>query len=860
MRKSKKVLLAVSGLILLIIVVWLAHYLIHYYFYNDYKENLSAYTYEEGTDFTPIKEGKSDVAGMELAAENTELKLYVNTESGEIAVVDKRNGQITYSNPAAADEDSIATETNKNYLKSQLILDYFNTSRIQGTLDSYSYCTSRGQLTAESIENGVRLIYTIGDLTSATGIVPQYISMDTLDRVMGSLSESDAKFVGKKYIESDVADNYMELLESAVKGASQLRKLNKYFEEAGFTEEEYMEEMMNSGVDGAVPISFSVPLEYRLDGDALTASIPMDQVEEYGGGALFRIQMLRYLGTAGKDEDGYMLVPNGSGSLIYFNNGKESAANYSEYVYGMDPVAADYTVLENTEDIKMSLYGIFREGSGIFATIEDGASLSYLTAGVSGKINDYNYVYPTFVVRGNDKLAMFGTTGNEAELPIVEKQFYQSKLQIRYTMLEGEEADYAGAANYYRARLLKEGVLHNKNSESGDIKFYYDVLGGVAMTRYFLGVQYEGLYPMTTFKQAEEMSDDLLAGGISNQVMNYQGWMNGGYYHDVADKVKVPLKLGGKSGLEALSKKVTENGGSFYADTAFQKVTYISSRYSSSNETSRYYGTGYVVELGLVNPANMRKTSGLGYAENHYYLISPKFLVRYVDKFSRKAAKLDIDGISLRDLGNEVHSDKRRTNVIDREMALDVVDGQLQKISETTGKNILLNDANDYAFRYVDDIINAPLTDNDYYIVDERIPFYEMLIHGCIDYSGTVINLSDSYDRADVTLSLIENGASPHFMFSAEDASEIKYTGLNRFYATTYSNWKEDAISIYQEVNEALKPVNGAIMTDHEILSENVRAVTYDNGVVIYINTGTEDETVNGITIPARSYVRGGVK
>ena len=110
----------------------------------------------------------------------------------------------------------------------------------------------------------------------------------------------------------------------------------------------------------------------------------------------------------------------------------------------------------------------------------------------------------------------------------MEKHFYQSKLQIRYTMLEGEDADYAGAANYYRERLLKEGVLHNKDRESGDIRFYYDVLGGVAMTRYFLGVQYEDLYPMTTFKQAEEMSDDLLAGGISNQVMNYQGWMSGG--------------------------------------------------------------------------------------------------------------------------------------------------------------------------------------------------------------------------------------------------------------------------------------------------------------------------------------------
>ncbi|MBQ4536261.1 MAG: hypothetical protein IJO65_12005 [Lachnospiraceae bacterium] len=857
MRTSKKILLGVSGLILAVIVGWLAYYLIHYYFYNGYRDDLSSYTYEQGSEFVPIKESKSDVEGMDLAAENDNLKLYVNTATGEVAVVDKRNGQVTYSNPAGADEDAIATETNKNYLKSQIIVDYFNETRTQGTMDSYSFCTAREQLAAEGIEGGVRLIYTMGDLTSETGIVPQYISAATLEEVMSKMPESDAKFTAKKFVESKVADGYMEMLESTAKGASQLRKLNKYFEAAGFTQEDYNREMENSGVEGIIPISFTIPLEYRLNEDSVDVSIPMSEVQEAGGGALFRIQFLRYLGTAGTEEEGYMLVPNGSGSLINFNNGKSTAAVYSEYVYGIDPLAAEYTVLENTDKVKMALFGIFRENSGVFATIEDGASFAYLSAGVAGKINEYNYVYPTFVVRGNDKLSMFGTTGNEADLPVVEKNFYDANITVRYTMLADEDASYAGAANYYRERLVEEGVLTAAETAQEDIKFYYDVLGGIEKTKYFLGTQYDGMYTMTTFEQAQEMSNDLAGNGITNQVMNFQGWMNGGYYHEVTDRIRVPFALGGKSGLEELSATVEANGGTMYADVAIQKVSETTERYNWSNETARYYGTGYVAEFGLVNPSTLRQTSGLGYDENRYYLVSPKFLIRYADKFIKKVDGYDISGVSLRDLGDELHSDKRRTNVIDREAALDVVKGRLDLLGQTD-KKVMMNSANDYAFAYADDIINVPLSDNDYYIVDETVPFYQMLIHGYIDYSGSVINLSDTYDKADIILGLVETGASPHFIFSWESSSDMKNTGLNRFYATTYENWKEDAISIYTEVNEALKNVNGASMVNHEVLEGGVRAVTYDNGVTIYVNTGTTDQTVNGVTVPARNYGIGG--
>ncbi len=859
MRTSKKILIAFISIIAAVILIFLARWLIRYYFYNGYQNELSSYSYEEGGEFQAISETKSDVADMVLAAENDTLKLYVNTSSGAVAVVDKRNGNITYSNPTDADEDSIASGTNKAYLKSQLIVDYFNTTRTQGTFDSYSYCAERGQLEVESIANGVRFLYTMGDLSSETGIVPRYISADTLEKVMERMSEEGSTFTRKKYTESKVADNYYELLESAVKGASQLRKLNNYFTEAGFTEEEYIAEMEGSGVEGLIPISFEIPLEYRLNGDAVDVSIPLSEVKENGGGSIFRIQMLRYFGAAGTEEEGYMLVPNGSGSLINFNNGKTGTSPYSEYVYGLDPLSAEYTVRENTTDTKLALYGIFRKDSAVFATIEDGASYALLSAYVSGKVNEYNFVYPTFVVRGNDKLSMFGTTGNEADIPIVETNHYDANLTVKYTMLTEENADYSSAANYYRDRLVREGKLTAEETTGDDLKFYYDVLGGVGMTKFFLGTQYQGMYPMTTFEEAENIYTDLYDSGITKQVMNFQGWMNRGYYHDVANKIKIPHALGGKSDLEALSSRMAADGNTFYADVAFQKVTFISKRYSYGNETSRYYGAGYVAEFGLVNPATLRQTSGLGYEENHYYLISPKFLHRYTDAFVKKIGKYDIGGISLRDLGNELHSDKKRTHIIDREAALDVVTAALGDM-KNTGKNILLNAGNDYAFGYADDMINVPLSSNDYYIIDETVPFYEMLIHGYIDYAGSVINLSDTYEKSDIVLNLVENGAAPHFMFSWENSSDIKTTALNRFYSTFYENWKDDAVAIYNEVNGALKYVTGAAMIKHETLDSGVKAVTYSNGVVIYINTGNSDKTVNGVTVPAKGYLVGGVK
>lgn len=857
-KLSKPAIITIICL-LVIVAAWVGRYLIKYAFYNGYRQYVTDYDYTEGASFKGIKDSDPKVSDMALAAENDNLKLYVDVTNGNIAVYDKRNDETIYSNPVALEEDAIANEANKNYMRSQLVVDFYNAQRLESTFDSYTYAVKLEQVDAESIDNGVRIIYSLGDKSASTGIVPLTISKSALDAVINNLEGEGATYVKKKFKAREEDEDIYDILESAATGASQIRRLNEYFAQAGFTEEDYEREMTEAGLEDEMPISFDIPLDFTINDDYLEASIYMKGVQENGGGSIHKIQMLNFFGAAGKDEEGYILVPNGSGSLIHFNNGKgkiTSGNDYSEYVYGIDPMLADYTVREITENSKLPLFGIFRESSGILATIEDGATLANITANVAGEVNEYNNVYTTFILRGDDKLSMFGTTGSEADLPIVETNFYDSPLTVRYTFLTEENNGYVGAANYYRDRLIAEGKLTPK-TESGDIKFYYDILGGVERTKFFLGTQYRGLYAMTTFKDAEDIAKDLADKGVTNQVMNFQGWSQGGYYHDVLSKVKVPLKLGGKSGLESLNDTVTGLGGTFYVDSAFQKVTTVSSRYSENNETSRYYGTGYVAEFGLVNPTTLRQTSGLGYEENHFLLVSPKFLVKYTGKFADKINNYDVSGISLRDMGDELHSDKRRTNVINREQALDVVESQL-KLLDDTGKNIMVSDGNDYSFKYADDIVNAPLTDNDYYVIDETVPFYQMLVHGSIDYAGTVINLGNTSNADSIVLNLVENGASPHFQFSKEDSNELKETGLNRMYATTYDNWKNMAVEIYEKTNDALSSVNGEFIVDHKNLDNNVSVVTYGNGVKIYVNKGNKEADVDGIKIAPKSFEIGG--
>ena len=189
-----------------------------------------------------------------------------------------------------------------------------------------------------------------------------------------------------------------------------------------------------------------------------------------------------------------------------------------------------------------------------------------------------------------------------------------------------------------------------------------------------------------------------------------------------------------------------------------------------------------------------------------------------------------------------------------------IVKAQLDAL-QATGRNLMITGGNDYALEGVSHVLGAPMSATEYFILDEEIPLYQMILHGCVEYTGTAMNtqVSDS-PRAEL-LKLIEYGASTRYIFTWEDATEMKYTGLNKFYATTFASWADEAVESYQYVNGALSAVRDAQMVEHTIITDTLRRVTYSNGVTLYINYGSADAQADGLTVPAMDYIAvGGVK
>lgn len=864
MKTMKKIILSCLAVLLVGAICYGVWYLNKYVLYDDYKNYLVERTYEEGREFSALTDSDPKVLDMALIAENETFKLYARTTTGEVAVYDKRNGEIIYSNPQDANTDPIAKDVNLSFLKSQLIVEFFNTNLALSVYNSYDHCIMFDQLKTESINSGVRFLYTLGDTSSPTGIVPMYITQERLTAVIDKLNEigeeSYAKFVRKRFVKSKTKEGFMELAGSAQTGLATLNKMNQYFELAGYKTEDYAFDMQAAGIETSVPMSIMIPVDYTLNEQGLQVSIPTDKIEEKSGAKVARIQLLRYMDAGNATEDGYIVLPNGSGSIMRFNNQRFAAPEYSQNIYGIDPLMSDDEEIETIESVRLAMFGISKEKRDTLVTIEEGATLGIINACVAGKYNSYNYAYPSFNLRSTEIMGFSGQTGNESLVTIVEPEIYKTNITVQYSFLPEELKGYSGMATFYRNRLIAEGKLTNKMKDQTDIPFFMDVIGAVKRSNFILGSQYRETFAVTDYKQAGEMVDWLASQEIKNLVVNYQGWFNGGYYHDVTDKVNMVKKLGSEKEFEKLSKKIEDNGGKLYGDVAFQKVTYITKRYKDTVETSRYYASSMQAIFGVVNPVSLLHYSALGYLERVYYMVSPRFLPRYVEDFIDETDSLDITGISLRDLGYSLISDKRRTRMINREEALQVVNGQLGKLQDT-GKALLVNQANDYAFAYATDLVNVPMAHNVFSMVNYEIPFYQMILHGYINYSGSAINLMDYAQRSDIILRILEYGSAPHFTFTYAESSELKYTGLNEFYSTTFHSWRDDAVSVYQEVNAVLKHVQGSSVLNHEILDleGKVRKVTYDNGVSIFVNSTNHDYSIGNVTIPANGYEMEGV-
>ncbi|WP_027088030.1 DUF5696 domain-containing protein [Cohnella panacarvi] len=809
------------------------------------------------TAFTPGKPltaafSDARAANMKGVAENDRLRLFVEEASGAIAVLNKHTGAIWHSNPPGRESDSLASGVNKDLLSSQMKVDFYNNLGQLSSINTYTDSAAYKQIRFEPIPGGVRASYQFGTAKKSFEDMPPLFSKARFEELSGKLNKTEQRALSIAYKE-DIEKGIFVRNDAALQGV-QLDRALKALESADYTEEDLLEDAaeLNMDLSKPEPRIFRASIEYLLDDDSLVAKIPADSIyypEEY---PVNMISMLSFFGAGGADAEGSIFVPDGSGALIRFNNGKTKYPAYQQVVYGSDQTVDRTEDPSREQDVRLPVFGMVREGEAFLGIIEEGAAAATINADVAGRLNGYNYVYPSFYVINKDEVTLFANE-QQRSLPKFQERPMMTDYAVRYAFLSGEEASVAGMAHYYQQYLLKRnGLPQSKaNPEAKDVPFYLQLVGSISKQKHFAGIPYDSLESLTTFGQARDIVAQAQERGICNLKVKFAGWFNEGLDHEVPDSVSVDKAVGGSKGLQDFVAFARDRAIAFFPDVAFL-VANTGDSFDESDDASRTLRD----EPAMLFPVNLA-LNRRDRTKPPSYVVSPRLIGRYVDKMRESLREYKAGGISLRDMADTLNSDFRENKLIDRVQSQGISADALGKLRDDK-LEIMGNGGNAYALPYLSDITEAPMSNSRFKLEDEEIPFYQMVVRGYIDYTGQPYNLSTYNDVRQYVLRSIEYGAGVYFDWIYEPNYKVNKTDYDRLFAVNYELWIDQAAEIYKEVNGVLGRVQGQRMISHEKLDEGVFRTVYENGTYVIVNYNRSPAQADGMTIEAESYVTGG--
>ncbi len=647
------------------------------------------------------------------------------------------------------------------------------------------------------------------------------------------------------------------------------------FSQAGLNHQQISMEYQKYNLDplqGNVEV-FKIPLEYYLEDDSLLVRIPTSEIEypvnvldEFGKKTsypLVSVEVLPFFGAAGVNDQGYIFVPDGSGALINLNNGKITANPYGQMVYGKDlGLTQPKEIQPVTKGAHIPVFGLKENTQAFFAIIEEGDAIAKIKADISGRKYSYNTVWPEFSVIAQDKAGLQASVPDargatiqwiqkQNVINVFQQQIYAEDLKIRYTFLHEAKANYSGMAEYYRDYLVKKYGLE-KIAPGTTIPFYLELVGAIHDYKPVMGVKTEVIEPLTTFDQAKRVIMELSGAGISNINLTYSGWQKRGIHHIFPTEVKPEKVLGGERDFKSLLDFLNPKKINFFLGVDFTNV-YTNEAFdgfSVRRDALRYLDGKFALpQLDSIyfDPVTGAKKIGT------CYILSASRLTSVTDRFLRDLSVYDVNGVYLQNIGTQLNSDfTKRNNELTREKTRDIITTQTEKFNQQ-GK-IQARGVNAYLLPYVDNILNLPMSSSGYNIIDKDIPFYQMVLHGYIPFSGEPVNFSP--DSVDIMLKLLETGGYPYFLGYYASSAAVKETCFDRLFTGSLNDWFDDALSIYYQLNSVLRDVQNQQIINHEQLADNVYRTTFENGMMIIVNYNAEPVQIGELEIAGKGYYR----
>lgn len=593
---------------------------------------------------------------------------------------------------------------------------------------------------------------------------------------------------------------------------------------------------------------FVIPVQYVLEEDCLAASILSEGIEEEvwedpdtdpeKKQSVMNVALLPFMGAAGSDDEGYLIIPDGSGALIHFNNGRTGAAIYQQDVYGRDDALTIRKVATTTYDVNMPLFGIVRNGRALMAVVENGDYQAQLNAMVNGQLTGYSNAY--FAVQYIHMEANTIMPGSEhsTDVMLPTNTFRDmGNFTVRYYPLAAENATYADVAAAYRAQLgLKESIADAATQQ-------LEMVASIPSIDTFLGVPYESVRVLTSYEQAAQTLRDFAAEGLNDLTLRYTGWSKQSVRGKMVTGLDLDNRLGGKKAFDGLRQAVKETGAEMVL-----AVDLIDIYEDGNGYWSLFAATNSVNSTAKQVPEFLQSTGCQDPEGKPWYLLSP-------DKVPEAARKLaenlsgQVDGVSLSMLGNTVYSSFGKTGISRTsagmywQQALETLSGKIQTLSAKT--------ASAYAFPYIEQVDATPCASSRFEVTDMEIPFYQMVTHGAMVLYTEPANEDGNVRKA--LLRAIEYGMYPSWRVIAGDTALLSGTDYASWHAASLDAWREE-IKNTAAWMAPLGVYAGMQMTGHEQVTATLSVTTYANGDMVLVNYGSEDAEHLGVTVPALGY------
>jgi len=581
----------------------------------------------------------------------------------------------------------------------------------------------------------------------------------------------------------------------------------------------------------------TVPVVYELEEDYMSVSVKCSEIKETmtdKGLVATQLTLLGAFGAGEGDENGYFVIPDGCGSLIRFNNGKETTKSYSQKVYGRDITNVPTTKPAVTEEVLMPVYGIVRNDNAMTVIIEEGDGNVSLNANVSGQsLSSFNTCNFTFQLRGSDTYAMSGDYGN---LTVFENGGIKTDtIKLRYYPTADENASYMNIAETYRNYLLNDGNVTQK-AKADSTQLYLDLYGGTLKSRSVLGIPVTMKTSMTSYQEAEKIIAELSGLGVDDMSVVYNNWTNDGISGKVDYKSKPSAALGGAANFNRLVKYLDEKGYDFYPavnnktfDSGNGYYTFTDTTIRISNSYSRQMT--YNLSYGVQN-TNIKTKS----------LLSPGVFTDLYNKLAKNYSGRKLTGVCLGEMTSTIWGDYGKQNM-SRDDTVSALQESYQNIQDS-GISLLADTCAAYAFPYADKISDVPLHSSGFDVFDEEIPFYQLVMHGVLPYSSTAINASA--DSTESFLTAIATGCNPAYDMIYAEASDLKDTLLDKYYYSNYAFWTDTAAQEYKLAKEILSGVSDKVITDYT-RENDISVTTYEDGTQVTVNYAEKTITANGI-------------